>query len=100
MYIADSGFDGLKLLNGDIIGIFQFNDAPATPSKDQLKDEHRVYPGDGILPLPKILKDLYGIGYRGCISLELYNPNYYKENLQKVAETGLQKTLEVISKAI
>lgn len=100
MYISDSGFEGLKLLKGDSIAIFQFNDAPATPSKNELNDSHRVYPGDGILPLTDILKDLLFIGYKGCISLELYNETYWKQDHFEVAKTGLRKTLEVIEKAV
>lgn len=99
MYISQGGFEGLSLLDGDAIAIFQFADAPGTPAPDQLEDKHRVYPGDGVLPLPKILSDLKQTGYRGCVSLELYNPNYWKQNLQEVASTGLRKTLEVIEQA-
>lgn len=99
MYISEGGFEGLKLLRGDMIAIFQFNDAPASPALAQLKDEHRVYPGDGILPLTQIFKDLKATGFTGCISLEMYNPQYWKQDLLKVAETGLIKTLEVLKKA-
>lgn len=99
MYISKGGFEGLSLLDGDAIAIFQFADAPETPAIDQLEDKHRVYPGDGVLPLPQILNDLNQTGYRGCVSLELYNPNYWEEDLQEVASTGLRKTLEVIEQA-
>lgn len=99
MYISEAGFDGLKLLKGNAIAIFQFNDAPATPSITELGDEHRVFPGDGILPLTDILKDLKATGFKGCVSLELYNPRYWEQDLQQVADTGLRKTLEVIKKA-
>jgi sugar phosphate isomerase/epimerase len=87
------------MLKGDAIAIFQFNDAPSSPAFNDLRDEHRVYPGDGILPLSSIFKDLKATGYKGFISLELYNPNYYKQDLLQVAKTGLRKTLEVLKKA-
>jgi len=100
MYISEGGFEGLKMIDGKSIAIFQFGDVPSSPSAiEDLGDQHRVYPGDGILPLPQILKDLKATGFKGCVSLELYNPNYWKENLQQVASTGLKKTLEVIKKA-
>jgi 2-keto-myo-inositol isomerase len=100
MYISEGGFEGLKMISGNSIAIFQFGDVPSSPAAiEELGDQHRVYPGDGILPLPQILKDLKATGFKGCVSLELYNPNYWKEDLQKVAETGLRKTLEVIKKA-
>jgi sugar phosphate isomerase/epimerase len=96
MHITHSGFKGIRHLRGDFFAIFQFNDAPAAPAIDQLKDEHRVFPGDGILPLADILRDLLAIGYAGCISLELYNPDYWKRDLEGVAREGREKTLKVI----
>lgn len=63
-----------------------------------MQDKHRVYPGDGILPLPQLLRDLKSSGFTGCVSLELYNEEYYKQDLLQ-AKTGLQKTLAVMEKA-
>jgi len=100
MYTGDSGFNSLQHLQGGFIAIFQFNDAPAEPPKDQLEDKHRVYPGDGILPLEQSLKDLAAIGFSGCVSLELYNPAYWKQDHLEVAKTGLGKTVEVIGRAL
>ncbi|MDX1637652.1 MAG: sugar phosphate isomerase/epimerase [Balneolaceae bacterium] len=99
MYISGGGFHGLQMLDGSSIAIFQFADAPESPPPDKMEDKHRVYPGDGVLPLPDIIKDLNKTGYKGCVSLELYNPNYWKQDLQQVAETGLRKTLSVIEEA-
>lgn len=99
MYISKGGFEGLNLLQGNAIAIFQFNDAPKGMALEDMKDKDRVFPGDGILPLPKILKHLKATGYTGCISLELYNPDYYKQDMLQVAKTGLSKTLESIQKA-
>lgn len=99
MYISEGGFEGLKLVNGNAFAIFQFNDAPAAPALAQLEDKHRVYPGDGILPITSILKDLKASGFKRCVSLEMYNPEYWKQDHLAVAETGLRKTLAVIRKA-
>lgn len=99
MYISEGGFEGIKKLNGDAFAIFQFNDAPSGMEIKDMQDKHRVYPGDGMLPLPQILKDLKAIGFNRCISLELYNPEYHKQNLLEVAKTGLQKTVEQIVRA-
>lgn len=99
MHISRGGFEGLSLLDGSSIAIFQFADAPESPAIDQLEDKHRVFPGDGVLPLPEVLRDLKQTGFDGCVSLELYNPSYWDRDLQKVAEMGLQKTLAVIEEA-
>jgi sugar phosphate isomerase/epimerase len=74
--------------------------APAAPAIDQLKDEHRVFPGDGILPLGAIFRDLQATGYAGCVSLELYNPTYWQRDLEGVAREGHEKTLKVIEQAM
>ena len=99
MYISKGGFNGLKELNGDLFAIFQFNDAPKDMVIDQMEDKHRVFPGDGILPLPQILRDLKATGFNRCVSLELYNPEYYTRDLLQVATTGLEKTLQTIEEA-
>lgn len=99
MYISEGGFEGIKLLSGDIFAIFQFNDAPGGMEIPDMKDKHRVFPGDGMLPLPQILRDLKATGFRGCVSLELYNEEYHKRDLLGVAKEGLEKTLVVIEKA-
>src|SRR5690625_7494245 len=81
------------------MAIFQFNDAPKGMARQDMKDKDRVYPGDGILPLPQILRDLKNTGFNRCISVELYNPEYYKNDLLEVAKTGLDKTLKVIERS-
>lgn len=99
MYISEGGFEGLRQLNGDLFAIFQFNDAPKGMELSAMKDKDRVYPGDGILPLTKILQDLKATGFKRCISLELYNPTYHEQDPLEVAKTGLEKTLQVIEAA-
>ena len=100
MHIGGSGFEGLGHMDGDAIAIFQFNDAPASPQMSELKDSHRVFPGDGILPLERCLRDLRDIGYERCISLELYNPSYWERDPLSVAKEGREKTLAVIERAL
>lgn len=99
MHIGGSGFTGLRHLDGDFIAIFQINDAPEADPGVKPQDTDRVYPGDGVLPLPEILRDLYGTGYRGCLSVELYNPTYWAQDHLEVARTGLEKTLAVVDAA-
>ena len=99
MYISEGGFEGLRQLNGELFAIFQFNDAPKNVKIEDMQDKHRVYPGDGILPLEQILRDLKVSGFKRCISLELYNPTYHGQDPLLVAKTGLEKTLQVIERA-
>ncbi len=99
MYTGGSGWNGLKHLQGHFIANFQINDVPVNPPREELEDEHRIYPGDGIFPLTQILQDLKSIGFTDSVSLQLFNPDYWEQDLLEVARTGLEKTLEVIEQA-
>ena len=91
LHKGGSGFGGLKLLAGRAIGIFHMNDYPETPGRDKITDADRVYPGDGVAPLKDVLRTLRAIGYRGMLSLELFNRDYWKQDALQVAKTGLEK---------
>lgn len=39
MYISEGGFEGMKLVRGDLFAIFQFNDAPAGMARDKMEDK-------------------------------------------------------------
>ncbi len=100
MHISGSGLNGLRHLSGDFIAILQFNDAPAEPERQKLSDQDRVMPGDGILPLERALRDLRAVHFDGCISVELYNPTYQEMDSLKAATLGLEKTVNVVDRAM
>ena len=98
LYRGGSGFNGVGLLNKDIIADFHWNDVPSNPPRNELGDKDRIYPGDGILPLVGVLKDLKKIGYTGPISLETFNRDHWKSDLKEVASTGKEKILALMEK--
>ena len=100
MYRGGSGWNGLKHLQGSFLAIFHIDDVPPDPPREELEDEHRIYPGDGIFPLSDILTDLQRTGYDGFVSLMLYNRSYWEQDPHEVARTGLEKTLTVIEEAV
>ena len=75
------------------------NDYPDDPPRDTIGDAHRVYPGDGVAPLSKILRDVHDAGFRGMLSLELFNRDYWKQEPLDVARTGLEKMRSAVKKA-
>jgi 2-keto-myo-inositol isomerase len=91
LFRGGSGFNGIKHLNGSFIHVFHFNDAPATKPREQQGDGDRLYPGDGHLPLTQLVRDLKDIGFAGCISLEIFKDEYWKQDPQLVAQKGLEK---------
>jgi 2-keto-myo-inositol isomerase len=82
------------------VKMFHINDYPADPPRETINDSHRVYPGDGVAPLPEMLRDLRLAGFQGFLSLELFNRDYWKQDALAVAKTGLEKTKAVVAKSL
>ncbi len=100
LYKGGSGFDGLKFLQGKAVGIFHVNDYPKDKDPKTIKDADRVFPGDGVAPLTEVLRTLVSIGYKGFLSLELFNPDYWKRDAFEVLKEGLAKTKAVVKAAV
>lgn len=100
IYKGGSAFTGLKLLSGSAIAVFHINDYPGIPPRDKITDAHRVYPGEGIAPLKSVFRTLRDIGFRGMLSLELFNRDYWKQDALEVARTGLEKTSDAIQESL
>jgi 2-keto-myo-inositol isomerase len=99
LYRGGSGFGGIRFLSEVNIAICHFNDAPAVPSQFDQSDSDRVYPGDGILPLEQMLRDLSSTGYDGYVSVELFNPAYWQMDLKEVAKKAYENSKKIISRA-
>jgi sugar phosphate isomerase/epimerase len=100
LHKGGSDYRGLGLLSPTSMFVMHMNDYPADPPRDKITDKDRIYPGDGVAPLREILQTLHAIGFRGWLSLELFNENYWKQhNALTVAETGIKKMREAVRKA-
>jgi sugar phosphate isomerase/epimerase len=100
LHKGGSGFAGLKFLSASSMQVFHMNDYPADPPREKITDAHRIYPGDGVAPLVGMLRDLHRLGFRGMLSLELFNRDYWKQDALLVARTGLAKMKAVAEKAL
>ncbi|MBA4031634.1 MAG: xylose isomerase [Planctomyces sp.] len=99
IYKGGSAFGGLGAFAGSRMKCFHINDYPADPPFETIKDEHRVYPGDGVCPLTELLTMLKTSGFEGTLSLELFNKSYWQQPAAEVAKTGLEKVKAVVAKA-
>ncbi len=100
LFKGGSDFDALKLIKGSVIEIFHMSDYPSSPSREKMQDSDRVYPGDGVGPVLDVLRDLYKSNETTVLSLELFNPNYWKEDARTVAKKGLDKMKASVIDAI
>jgi len=99
MYKSGTSFGGFRIASRFAVQELHLNDYPDNPPRDKIRDEHRVFPGDGIAPLPTILKDLRANNPRCVLSLELFNREYWKQDPLAVAQTGLAKMKAVAERA-
>lgn len=92
-----SDIEDLKNADGSKIFNLHIDDTEDFPI-GILRDEDRVWPGEGAIDLDLILSTLKEIGYSDMVSVELFRPEYYEYDAEKTIRLAKEKTVEVISK--
>ncbi|MBI2724030.1 MAG: sugar phosphate isomerase/epimerase [Chloroflexi bacterium] len=67
--------------------------------REQLTDAHRLYPGEGPIPVRAILSDLRARGYDGMASVEIFRPEYWEQDPVDVARTAYDRAAGVLKDA-
>lgn len=65
----------------------------------QLTDAHRLYPGEGVIPIDGILAVLRERGFDGMASIEIFRPEYWSQDPHEVARNAYNRAAEVLSRA-
>lgn len=91
LFRGGSGFEGMKMLDGQAIDIFHMNDFPGDIPRTNQQDKDRVMPGDGAAPMQDLANTLKAKGGEIILSLELFNPTYYARDAGAVIKEGLEK---------
>lgn len=78
LYAGPSKLEDLDLLEGPAarLRFVHVNDVPAVRPRELWTDADRVLPGDGDLPLERMLGAIRRSGYAGDVSLELFNAEF------------------------
>jgi sugar phosphate isomerase/epimerase len=100
LYKSGTPFASLKQINGASLHVLHVNDYPDAPDPSKLTDANRIYPGDGVAPYGQIFRDLRDNGFRGFLSLELFNRDYYAKGADENLKTGLEKIRATVKKAL
>ncbi len=88
--------EDLGLIDGDRMAIFHINDLPNHPTFIEQTDADRVMLGEGVADLPRVMAQLRLIGYRGPISLELFNVDLWNADPLEVAQRGIDRLRSLI----
>jgi sugar phosphate isomerase/epimerase len=100
LYKSGSAFASLKQINGASLNVMHLNDYPQAADSSTLNDGNRIYPGDGVAPLRQILRDLRDIGFRGYLSLELFNKEYWARSADENLKTAMEKIRATVRAAL
>jgi 2-keto-myo-inositol isomerase len=100
IYKGGNDFSSLGMIEASRMHCFHMNDYPADPPRSEIADKHRVFPGDGVCPLPTLIRQLIDHGFTGTFSLELFNPEYWERDPAEVAAEGLRKSRAVVQAAL
>ncbi|MBN1816759.1 MAG: sugar phosphate isomerase/epimerase [Sedimentisphaerales bacterium] len=100
IYRGGSSFEGLRQLSPQAVQVFHMNDYPDIP-RDRIADKDRIFPGDGVAPLPDLVRMLYDNGVRPVWSIELFNRDYWNQyDAPTICQMGLAKMKAVTAKAL
>jgi 2-keto-myo-inositol isomerase len=75
------------LAPGELL-LFHVNDVEARP-RAELADEHRILPGDGVVPLKEMWTQLRKNDLITHASLELFHPGYWKRRPEEFLPQAL-----------
>ena len=75
---------------------FHLDDLEDTP-KEAITDGTRLLPGLGVVPLDDICARLKRIGYAGACSVELFRPEYWNWDPEKLAISARESARKVLS---
>jgi 2-keto-myo-inositol isomerase len=87
-------------INGASRHVLHVNDYPQAADSSTLNDGSRIYGDDGVAPYRHILRDLRDSGFRGYLSLELFNRNYWTRSADDNLKAGIEKIRATIKQAL
>jgi 2-keto-myo-inositol isomerase len=92
-----SRIEDLKNADANKIFIFHIDDSEDLPV-GALRDDKRLWPGDGAIDLDTIVSTLKEIGYSEMVSVELFRPEYWEWDIEETIRVGKEKTETVVEK--
>ena len=98
LHKGGSDYHGLGLLGPDTVQVLHVNDFPSAPGREKIDDSFRVYAGDGVAPLPEVLRAVRKAGGQKVLSFEVFNRLYWTQDPMEVLKTGLAKMKAVTAK--
>lgn len=90
IFMAGSRLEDLEVIPPERIFVVHLVDAPASDlDLLEVSRHHRLFPGEGVLPIPDLVQRVQAKGYTGFYSLEIFNDEYWKRDREGLAKAGM-----------
>jgi 2-keto-myo-inositol isomerase len=93
-YAGGSTLESIKQVDPKRLVVLHINDVEDVPTSE-ITDGHRLYPGEGVIPLQDILGAVRATGWDGVLSVELFREEYWRQDPLAVAREAKARTLAV-----
>ena len=90
-YRGGGDFATYARLTPEQLPVLHVNDYPSTKPRTELTDPDRVWPGDGLAPWKELFATLDARGIEPWLSIELFNPAYWRTTPSDTLRTGIEK---------
>jgi len=97
-YAAGDTLETIRQTPPERIVILHVNDAKALP-RDQLLDQDRLVPGEGVIPLVDWLRAIGDTGFEGFLAMEVLGPRLAGLTPEESARLGLEAMARLLAAA-
>ena len=97
-YAGGSSLEDIAGVPADRLFVVHLNGCEDLPTPE-LTDGHRLYPGEGAIPIDAILGAIRGIGFDGTFSIEIFREEYWDQDPMLVGRTAREKADAVLRRA-
>jgi len=94
-YAGGSSLRSILKVAPEKVLILHINDVEERP-KETIEDAHRLLPGEGVIPLDDILRNVKKTGFDGLCSIELFRPAYWDRDPKELAAAARATTMRVL----
>ncbi|HYE83526.1 MAG TPA: sugar phosphate isomerase/epimerase family protein [Clostridia bacterium] len=97
LYKALQDVDDLEMVDSEKLFVFHIDDSEKLPI-EKLDHCNRLWPGDGVIPLDRLILALKQKGFDSIASVELFRPEYWELAPEEAIKTGKEKTASALNK--
>ena len=91
--------DGIDAISADKVYLVEIADLPGTTLTPlEISRFYRLFPGEGVGKIDEFLRRVRGIGYSGCLSVEIFNAHYAASVPGEVAARAMRAMTQALQR--